>query len=105
MDQVHGLVQERRNSIANALELRLSYCNPSKYTYKMHHLKGPGMTSFPNIDNYDISLYFIDRNCVGTRYKETINLMFPLLSVRSRKLIKVEWSLYILALAFSNPLL
>ena len=26
---IDGLVQERRNSIANALELRLSYTNPS----------------------------------------------------------------------------
>ena len=30
MFQVDGLVQERRNSIANALELRLSRTNPSK---------------------------------------------------------------------------
>ena len=29
---VNGLVQERRNSIANALELRLSCTNPSMYT-------------------------------------------------------------------------
>ena len=29
--QIHGLVQERRNSIANALELRLSCTNPSKW--------------------------------------------------------------------------
>ena len=28
--QIDGLVQERRNSIANALELRLSYTNPSQ---------------------------------------------------------------------------
>ena len=28
---IGGLVQERRNSIANALELRLSYTNPSIY--------------------------------------------------------------------------
>ena len=28
--QVNGLVQERRNSIANALELHLSCTNPSK---------------------------------------------------------------------------
>ena len=28
--QIDGFVQERRNSIANALELRLSYTNPSK---------------------------------------------------------------------------
>ena len=27
------VVQEWRNSIANALELRLSYTNPSTYTY------------------------------------------------------------------------
>ena len=26
---IDGLVQERRNSIANALELRLSYTNPT----------------------------------------------------------------------------
>ena len=29
MLDIHGLVQERRNSIANALELRLSCTNPS----------------------------------------------------------------------------
>ena len=29
---IDGLVQERQNSIANALELRLSCTNPSKYT-------------------------------------------------------------------------
>ena len=29
MDQFNGLVQERRNSIAKALELRLSCANPS----------------------------------------------------------------------------
>ena len=28
---IYGLMQERRNSIANALELRLSCINPSKY--------------------------------------------------------------------------
>ena len=28
---IDGLVQERRNSIADALELRLSYTNPSTY--------------------------------------------------------------------------
>ena len=30
--QIDGLGQERRNSIANALELRLPCTNPSKYT-------------------------------------------------------------------------
>ena len=30
--QIDGLVQERRNSIADALELRLSCTNPSKYS-------------------------------------------------------------------------
>ena len=29
-NQIDGLMQERRNSIANALELRLSCINPSK---------------------------------------------------------------------------
>ena len=29
-DQINGLMQERRNSIANALELRLSFTNSSK---------------------------------------------------------------------------
>ena len=29
--QIDGLVQERRNSIANALELRLSCTNPLKF--------------------------------------------------------------------------
>ena len=35
LNQLHidGLVQERRNSIANALELRLSYTNPSIFSY------------------------------------------------------------------------
>ena len=31
-DEINGLVQERRNSIANALELRLSCTNPSRCT-------------------------------------------------------------------------
>ena len=31
--QFDGLVQERRNSIANALELRLSYTKPSIYVF------------------------------------------------------------------------
>ena len=31
--QIYGLVQERCNSIANALELHLSCTNPSKYIY------------------------------------------------------------------------
>ena len=30
-DKIDGLMQERRNSIANALELRLSCTNPSIY--------------------------------------------------------------------------
>ena len=30
-NKIDGLVQEKRNSIANALELRLSYTNPSKW--------------------------------------------------------------------------
>ena len=29
--QVNGLMQERRNSVARALELRISYTNQSKY--------------------------------------------------------------------------
>ena len=33
LDQVNGLLQERRNSIANALELRLSCTNPSSWCY------------------------------------------------------------------------
>ena len=32
--QIDGLMQEKRNSIANALELCLSCTNPSKYEYK-----------------------------------------------------------------------
>ena len=32
--QIDGLVQKRRNSSANALELRLSCTNPSKYAAK-----------------------------------------------------------------------
>ena len=31
-DKINGLVQERRNSIANALKLRLSWTNPSKWS-------------------------------------------------------------------------
>ena len=34
-EYIDGLVQERRNSIANELELRLSCTNPSLYMY-MH---------------------------------------------------------------------
>ena len=33
---VDGLVQERRNSISNALELRLSCTNPSKWKHFLH---------------------------------------------------------------------
>ena len=33
LDRVNGLVQERRNSIANALDLRLSCTNPSSWCY------------------------------------------------------------------------
>ena len=32
--QIDGLVQERRNSIANALELRVSCTNSSRYVLK-----------------------------------------------------------------------
>ena len=32
--QIDGLMQERGNSIANALELRLSGTNPLKYSHK-----------------------------------------------------------------------
>ena len=35
--QVDGLVQQRRNSIANALELRFSYTNPSKSCLPYKH--------------------------------------------------------------------
>ena len=34
--EVYGLVQERRNSISNALELRLSCTNPSKWKHFRH---------------------------------------------------------------------
>ena len=33
-DEINGLVQESRNSIANTLELRLSYTNPSRCSWK-----------------------------------------------------------------------
>ena len=33
---IDGLMQERRNSIANALELRLSCTNPSNYITILH---------------------------------------------------------------------
>ena len=36
--QIDGLVQERRNSIADAMELRLSCTNPSKCRYTPCHL-------------------------------------------------------------------
>ena len=35
--QIDGLVQERRNSIANALDLRLSYTEPSKFKSPSGH--------------------------------------------------------------------
>ena len=34
--EVDGLLQERRNSISNALELRLSCTNPSKWKHFLH---------------------------------------------------------------------
>ena len=36
MDHIDGLVEERRNSIANALELRLSCTNPSIFDVVTH---------------------------------------------------------------------
>ena len=50
--QTDGIVQERRNSIANALELRLSCTNPSKWY--LIHISRPQLLS----DN-------ICGNCVG----------------------------------------
>ena len=44
-DQIDGLVQERRNSIANALELRLSCTNPSKFNPMVTH--GWLLTRYP----------------------------------------------------------
>ena len=38
LNHLDGLVQERRNSIANALELRLSYTNPSILSYMYQQL-------------------------------------------------------------------
>ena len=38
---LNGLVQKRRNSIANALELRLSCTNPSTWTLYSHLIAGP----------------------------------------------------------------
>ena len=43
--KIDGLVQERRNSIANALELRPSYTNPSKYESDFEFVKDS-----PNLD-------------------------------------------------------
>ena len=36
LDQYHGLVQERRNSIANALGLRRSCTDPANVNHLMH---------------------------------------------------------------------
>ena len=41
LHQIDGLVQERHNSIANALELHLSCTNPSKYNSKIFCEIGP----------------------------------------------------------------
>ena len=46
--QIDGSMQERRNSIANALELRLSCINPSEYEWDStdltdcHGMESPG---------------------------------------------------------------
>ena len=40
-DKINGLVQERRNSIANALELPLSCTNPSRWCIPHSHLQPP----------------------------------------------------------------
>ena len=37
-DKISGLVQERRNSNANALELRLSFTNPLRWSYQPLYL-------------------------------------------------------------------
>ena len=52
---VDGLVQERRNSIANTLELRLSCTNPSMYRlfYTCFTM------AYPNKDN----IFVVDRCC------------------------------------------
>ena len=42
--QIDGLVQEKRNSIANALELCLSCTNPSKYCAYLNSTK-PGCST------------------------------------------------------------
>ena len=45
-NHVDKLVQERCNSIANALELRLSHTNPSIFD-NAHHLYRIAMTTWP----------------------------------------------------------
>ena len=42
MDDINGLVQEKRNSIANTLELRLSCTDPSISVYPRHELNWNG---------------------------------------------------------------
>ena len=36
LPHIDGLVQERRNFIVNALELRLSYINPSRLSHSLY---------------------------------------------------------------------
>ena len=43
-------MQERHNSIANALELRLSCCNPSKYIFDFEMPYLPGANQFSKIN-------------------------------------------------------
>ena len=50
LDKIDGFVQERRNSIANALELRLFCTNPSRwYVFDVGHIKQNNITLDGNV--------------------------------------------------------
>ena len=64
--QIDGLVQERRNSIANALELRLSCTNPSKWCHPKR------LARF-----YKISWHLKDQRKYAARYQECNPIFSP----------------------------
>ena len=83
-DHLNGLVQERCNSIANALELRLSCTNPSILFWKFESLfleryrYKPGMSFVSNSEKYHYVTGLILGLCPDNerrRYKVTPSLI------------------------------
>ena len=57
-NKIDGLVQERCDPSVLAMELRLSYINPSKCTYTLIHIKN----KLPTKNKQQISCYIFNNN-------------------------------------------